>query len=120
MATPTYAVATGAHATPIAPEQSIPVQTRREKKVHYELFDQTVLEPLFCRIWTGVCSTQGGLWGRVSARCNRIGRGGHRAPCGTHVWSETQTPKSQVPGGEHVFLGGSTYNIALFIAERRG
>ena len=57
----------------------------------------------------------GELWGRVSTRCNRTGRGGHLELCGTHMWPETESPtrKSQVPGGVHVsrrrFLGGPIY-----------
>ena len=52
-----------------------------------------------------------GLWGRVSARCNRIGRGGHRALCGTHMWPETESPtrKSQVPRSVHCDVLGGVY-----------
>ena len=86
------------------------MQTRPKKKFCHELFDRTVLSLYFAGSGRGGAQLRGGLWGRVSARCNRIVRGGHRALCRTHVWPETQTPKSR----SHVmctFWGGSTYKL---------
>ena len=67
----------------------------------------------------GYSAHGGGLWGRVSTRCNRIGRGGHRELHGTHV---CRRPKAQLanPRSQEVctfcfcFLGGGllcTYKL---------
>ena len=58
-----------------------------------------------------------GLWGRVSTRCNSIGRGGHCALYGTHLWPET---KSQLANLSSLCLGGqlgigSTYKVGCSV-----
>jgi len=87
------------------------VQTRPKKSYIMNCSIEQFLASILPDLDGGGAQLRGGLWGRVSARCNRIVRGGHRALCRTHVWPETQTPKSR----SHVmctFWGGSTYKIA--------
>ena len=49
----------------------------------------------------------------MSTRCNRIGRSGHRALYGTHMWPETEssTRKSQVPRWWYLFGGGQRIKL---------
>ena len=89
------------------------------------VIDRTVRDELFFRrVCTGILCSWGGLWGRVSTRCNRIGRGGHRELHGTHV---CRRPKAQLanPRSQEectfcfcFFGGGLRINLVEHITRR--
>ena len=118
MATPTYAVATGAHSTPPPPpEQSTPVQTRPQKKFCHELFDRTVLSHYFAGSGRGGGSTQGGAMGSSERALQPHSSG--RPSCA--MWDPCvvgdSNPQIQVPRWWYLFWGGQRINLACFAAR---